>query len=223
MGTFAGWARGVPAVAGAALGVLLAAAGVPVPAWAASEGFYLGYGRAQVRIGGDMDGVSYVGGGGSAEVLPDQPTATGNKFIAGFQAASIALELSYTRSKHDGTWGGAPYPTTFNSINLDGKFHLFHGFARPFGLLGFGFTNVKVEGGSSDGFVVRDATFHGVDLRFGGGLDIALSRHFALDLEIVKRWGAYTSVDGVVSGEIQDDVNGDGTTTSLELKYIFAR
>jgi hypothetical protein len=51
---------------------------------------------------------------------------------------------------------------------------------------------------------------------------IAVMKNVAIDLQIVQRWGSYNSVEGVVSGSVEDaDINGDGKTMSLEVKYIF--
>jgi len=194
---------------------------LPAEAAAAREGFFIGYGMAQVKIGGDMDGESYVGGGGSMEVMPDLTTETGGKYIIGFQSDIGSFEMGLTRSEHDGKWLGFDYPSTFSSLNLDYKFFLKDGFVRPLLLFGVGFTSLKVKNGSTDLVIEKDATFHGFDLRLGGGAQFELTQHFVLDAQMVYRWGSYNSVDGIASGSIEDDVDGNGTTTSLELKYIF--
>ncbi len=187
----------------------------------AHSGFYIGYGIAEVGIGGDMDGATFVGGGGSSEVMPDQEAGSGKKLIIGVQSAGGAFELSTTESDHDGVWAGIPFSSEFFSLNFDGKFLFRKGMFRPFGLLGVGFSSVTVKNGSTDGFRTENAKFKGIDLRFGAGIEFAVVKNIAIDLQIVQRWGSYGSVEGIASGKIEDDVNGDGTTTSLEIKYIF--
>jgi len=201
------------------VGAALLAMSIP---GAAYSKFYIGYGIANVDIGGDMDGVTFVGGGGSVEVLPDQDTGSGTKLIIGTQSNKGAFELSTTQSDHDGSWGGLPFSSEFFSLNFDGKILFNKGMFRPFGLFGFGFSSVTVKGGSTDGFNVDNAKFKGMDLRFGGGIEIAVMKNVAIDLQIVQRWGSYNSVDGITSGSVEDaDINGDGKTMSLEVKYIF--
>lgn len=193
---------------------------VPAGALAGNSGFFIGYGMAQVKIGGDMDGVSFVGGGGSLEVMPDQPTETGNKYLLGWQSGFGSFDFSYVKSDHDGVWGGVPYPSTYTSFIMDGKAFLRRGTVQPFLLLGVGFTSVKVRDGSTDGFIFRNATFKGLDVRLGAGLELSVMQNLALGAQIVQRFGSYNSVDGIVSGSISDDVDGNGTTASLELKLF---
>ncbi len=191
-----------------------------IPSIAYSK-LYIGYGLAQVQIGGDMDGSTFVAGGGSAEVLPEQTTKIGNKFIIGSQSDGSAIEFSITQSEHDGAWQGIPLISEFFSLNFDGKLFFRKGMLRPFGLLGFGFTSVTVKDGSTDGFRTEDAKFKGTDIRFGAGIEFAVQKNIAIDLQVVRRWGSYNSVAGIESGSIDDDINGDGMSTSLEVKYIF--
>lgn len=196
---------------------------VSAPAAAqAVEGFYIGYGVARVEIGGDMDGRSYVAGGGSMEVLPEQETAMGREMMLGYRGAGLGFEMGLTRSEHDSQWLGALTTTEFRSLNLDFKYH-FRRASRiqPMFILGIGFTNVTVKDGSTDGSRVQDAEFHGVDARLGGGIALVLHEHFALDIQAVYRYGSYNTVDGISSGSIEDDINGDGLTTSAIAKVIF--
>jgi hypothetical protein len=48
-----------------------------------------------------------------------------------------------------------------------------------------------------------------------------MSENLAFEANAIYRYGSYNSVDGIVSGEIDDSLDGDGVTTSLELIYVF--
>lgn len=189
------------------------------------EGGYVGFGFTQVQIGGDFDGQALITGGGSSEILPDLNDATGQKFIFGYQLNDGVIEFSYSQSDHDGAWLGIPAPAEFRSFNIDGKRFFFKDQLEPIAplfALGIGFQRLKVDGGSVSGSAVEDATFKGWSLGFGGGVELAVHEHFAIDLIYLYRWGRYTSVDAIASGKIEDTVAGNGSTVSrLELKYIF--
>lgn len=189
------------------------------------DGFFLGVGATQVRIGGDFDGATFVEGV-SVEVLPDLDTVRGFKLIGGFRADPVILEFSFSQSKHDGTWQGKDLPSTFSSYNIDVKFRIYKkSMIIPLVAFGFGIKALAVEGGSAItrstiGAGQQDATFLGVDFRFGGGISISLHEHIAIDLLGIFRRGGYTRVFGIKDGDIED-VNGNGSTVSLEVGYIF--
>ena len=188
----------------------------------ADGGFFVGAGYPKVDIGGDMDGSSFVAGGGSAEILPDQDDGTGIKYLIGYYFNGGIFEASWVETDHDGDWLGLETDSRFRSLNLDILFPVIgeqqlHGQV----ILGVGFVSVKVEDGSSDGFREQDATFNGVDLRLGVGISYELSERFVLQGNLVRRIGSYDSVDGIVDGDLSDDLDGDGTTLSFDLLYLF--
>lgn len=197
------------------------------PAQAESRPFYIGLGLAQVNIGGDMDGETFLASDSASDsaiaVMPDQDADTGIKFMIGIQNPRNAFEASIIQSEHKGEWASIPFSSEFFSFNIDGKLFFNENTVRPFAMLGLGFTTVTVEDGSADFISVEDAEFGGLDLRFGAGLEIELNENVFADLQIVQRSGSYSSVDGVTSGDIDEDtdVNGDGTTISIEFKYLF--
>lgn len=184
--------------------------------------FYIGFGLAQVGLGGDMDGDTFlVSDSGAVAVLPDHDKDIGNKFIIGLQSSRNAIEGSIVQSEHDGDWAGIPFSSEYFSFNLDAKFLFTENKLRPFGLLGLGFTTVTVEDGSTNFFTFEDAEFDGFDFRLGLGLEMSLNENVLADFQIVQRIGEYGSVDGVDSGDIEDGVDGGGQTISLEIKYLF--
>lgn len=201
-------------------GLLLGVAFSPVAT--AAGGFFVGAGYPQVEIGGDMDGESFVAGGGSAEILPDQDDGTGVKYLIGYYVSGGTFELSWVDTDHDGDWLGLETDSSYRSLNMDiklpvGAEHRLRGQV----ILGVGFTSVEIENGSTDGFREQDATFNGLDFRFGLGLAYELSERFILQGSLVKRYGSYDEVEGIVDGDLDDDLDGDGTTLSFELLYLF--
>jgi len=190
---------------------------VPVSAFAQ---VYFGYGVTQVNVGGDMDGESFLVGGGSIAILPDVSADSGSKVVLGMRSDNVAYEISYTSSDHVGTWLGAVTPVEFASLNIDIKF----GSARLnkgglYGLVGLGFDALTVVDGASDGFSVTDAKYRGLDIRLGVGAEHYLSEHLALDVQAVYRMGSYNTVDGVDFATVDSDVNGNGATLMVGMNY----
>lgn len=189
------------------------------------DGFYIGYGITKVDIGGDFDGVSAQVGGGSGEIQPELDKGNGYKIKLGVQAKQGMIELNYENSKHDAQWGGAEWDEcTFSSFNIDGFLLILDNTyrVRPFLGIGIGFTTLKIPNGSIDAYGDSEtAKFQGMDLRFGGGAQIRATRNIVADLVYMYRYGSYASVDGIASGDLEDPIDGDGPTMSLELKYIF--
>lgn len=191
----------------------------------AQADFCMSYGVARVAIGGGMDGNSFLGGGGSVEVLPKQEDATGYEIAIGFCQDGVSADFGITRSKHDGEWGGADYKSEFRSFNMDVKVPFLGKYrVKPLFIIGLGFTQVRVKDGSAalnsnNTLYFEDATYTGEDFRLGLGAAIHFHKHVIVELQSVYRYGSYDRVNGITSGSISDsDVNGDGTTTSAILK-----
>ena len=202
--------------------ILISVSLVCFPMSAAAD-FFIGYGITNVAIGGDFDnsGNEILTDGSGIIIIPNMPTDGGSKFSLGSHSRRGTFEFSVETSDHDGEWAGFIYPVEFQSINFDYKFRgRGRGTAHGFGVFGFGLTNLTVEDGSSDGFVVKDAKYKGFDVRFGGGLGLVAHRNFIVDLQALYRFGSYNSADGAISGSI-DDISGDGLTLSIEAKFIF--
>lgn len=198
----------------------------PRVAWEAREvreGFFVGLGLTRVTIGGNFNGAWSVVGGGVTDVLPDLDPGVGFKLAAGYRFTRGSVEFNYSRSAHDGTWQGTEKPAIFDSYNVDGKAFVLK---RVYGLqpllaLGTGYNVITVEEGSSNGVTLKDTKFKGWDLRAGGGVEIPLREDLALDLLALYRWGVYYAVEGITSGNVDGHLDGNGITSSVELKYIF--
>ena len=188
-----------------------------------NEGFYIGVGVTHVEIGGDFDGVSFVGGGGIIDVIPKMEDAIGIKLTVGFQSDIGSVDFNYGRSEHDGNWEGLDMATVFETFNIDLKALLLKDYytVRPLVALGFGLNYLTVEDGSTDGFYVADATFKGYALRLGGGLQVSVHDQLAIDVMGMYRWETYDEVEGLVVGYLPNDIESEGATYSAEVKYIF--
>ena len=137
----------------------------------------LGYGIVNVEIGGDMDGVSSVSGGGSTEILPEQDDGAGTKISIGSYSNTTSFEFAIVTSDHDGSHVArfGPTQSDYLSLNFDWKFAKGEGDLKGMYILGFGFSSVKVKDGSLGGVLVDDAKFKGIDLRLGLGLRYRLT------------------------------------------------
>jgi hypothetical protein len=187
------------------------------------DGFYIGVGLTHSSIGGDFDGVSFVAGGGTVEAMPEIEDAFGIKYIVGFQSYIGAIDFSYNRSEHDGNWEGLEMSTVFETYNLDLKALLLRDYysVRPFLAIGFGINRLTVEDGFTDGFFVADATFEGYALRIGGGAELSLHDQVSIDVMGLYRWERYDKVEGLVEGDLPDNIDSHGATYSAEVKFIF--
>ena len=184
----------------------------------------LGIGLPSVEIGGDMDGESLVAGGGSFEILPDQDDGDGTKLSIGFFSEDGSIDVSWVETDHDGEWLGLDTESEYQSLNIDAKFAVLgEGKLRGLVMIGLGFMSVKIDDGSVGTFEVDDAEFDGLDFRLGIGARYRVMKNLALEANMIRRIGSYDHVDGVVSGDISDSIDGDGVTTSIELIYIFAK
>jgi len=182
------------------------------------------FGVPNVEIGGDMDGETLVSGGGSAEILPNQDDGSGTKFGIGAFSDEGSLEFTWVQTDHDGDFVGIPTESEFESFNFDAKFAVAgENKLKALAIVGIGIMSVKVEDGSTDGFRLKDAKFKGFDFRFGAGARYRMSKNLAFEANAIYRYGSYDRVDGIVSGDISDTLDGDGLTTSFELVYIFAK
>lgn len=188
---------------------------------------YISVGPAIVSVSGDFDGVTFVSGGGSIEVLPELDTTTGMKYALGLKsesfgmAKSFGMAISYIRSDHDGQWGGLDYSSRYRSYNFDVQFYTREmSRVHPFGILGLNYHTITVEDGSFDGFSFKDAKFRAGAFRFGVGADVRLHDRLVLSASSVYRWGTLTSVKGFASGTLEN-MDSNGFTHALEAKFFF--
>ena len=97
---------------------------------------------------------------------------------------------------------------------------------RATAIFGFGFVDVTIDDGSVGSTQVSDATFKSGFLgsfRLGLGARYRIADHLVIEYSVIKSFGSYSEVEGVVSGSIDEDSEPDldNTESLLELIYIF--
>jgi hypothetical protein len=69
--------------------------------------------------------------------------------LLGYRGETAALEFSYERTTHNGTFGEGTGTATFQQFNVDGRFfYLTHARVQPYVLLGAGFPLLTIKDGS---------------------------------------------------------------------------
>ncbi|ANM31480.1 hypothetical protein ABI59_20775 [Acidobacteria bacterium Mor1] len=188
-------------------------------------GWYVAAGLSSVDIGGDMNGRALVSGGGSAEILPSWSAAQGLQLALGYQVPYGDMELSHERADLDGQWEGIPTEGEFEAWNLDTRLRFANQYrVKPFLLLGLDFNTITVRNGSTDGFRLADAEFRsGLDFRLGGGAYLPVGNRFGVSMQGVYRFGDINRVEGIASGNLDDELDGAGFTYTAQLRIIFGK
>jgi hypothetical protein len=189
----------------------------------AASGLYIGAMLSLATVGGDFDGQTFVGGGGSAEVMPELETGLGWGLALGGRFEVMSFEINYQKTEHDGEFGGVPVDASFEAVNLDFKVHLFsESRVQPHILFGFGFPWLTVEDGSvASGGAVDDATFRGICANIGAGVTFYPSEQVGVFAQGGYRWASFDSVDGIVSGELAESVDGSGAFAAFGVTFTF--
>ena len=173
----------------------------PSPGFA-RERMYLGF---SVLPDFTLDGVTFDGstgyieeGGTETFILPQLDSRAMPKFVAGFRARQFALEISYERARHDGTFLGATGQAAFNVVNVDGKF-FFNTRSRfqPHVLAGLAFPWLTVYDGSYEGALVGDGRFKGQGLNIEGGITIFATSAFGVSAGYAYRVLWFNRATGV--------------------------
>ena len=141
----------------AALAALMLAPAVPAagqePQGFAKVGGYVG---GSFVPNFTLDGETFDGmtlyreiGGDEVGILPKLDKQHKFKGILGYRGKMAALELSYERTNHDGTFFDGTGEATFQSVDLNGRFFaLTNGRFQPYVLLGGGIPWLTVKDGS---------------------------------------------------------------------------
>lgn len=168
--------------------ILLIVCVVPLPAWSQEQqgfakvgGYAGGTFVPQFTLDGEtFDGLTYYRevGGDEIALLPKLDKQGMFRGILGYRGEKAAIELSYERANHNGTFGeGGTGKATFQQVNVDARFFfLTHARIQPYGLLGGGFPWLTIRDGSflenepEAGF--GDGTFRGVALNTEVGVTV---------------------------------------------------
>lgn len=171
----------------AVLAVLVVGA-VPLPAWSQDQGGFAkvgGYAGGsfvpQFTLDGEtFDGLTYYQevDGDEIAILPKLDKQRMFRGILGYRGEKAAIELSYERATHNGTFGeGGTGKGTFQQVNVDARFFfLTHGRVQPSVLVGGGFPWLTIRDGSflenQPEAGLGDGTFRGFALNTEVGVTV---------------------------------------------------
>lgn len=103
------------------------------------------------------------------------------RVILGYRAKSAAIEISYDRTQHDGTFMDVPLDATFQAVNVDGRYFFApRSRVQPHVLVGGSFPWLNVEDGSVLGEDVGDARFKGYGLNTEAGVTFYPTRQLGI-------------------------------------------
>jgi len=177
------------------------------PPGLAKEGMYVGVAGMPDFT---LDGVSFDGetlyqevDGDEFAILPRLDTQDMLRAVVGFRARPFALEFSYERTRHQGTFGGVAGEATFQSVNVDGRiFFLTSGRIQPHLVVGLALPWLTViDGSSNEAFEVADATWRGPGLNTEAGITFFPHPRIGVSVGYAFRLMGFRRVKGV-SGEI---------------------
>ncbi len=139
-----------------------------------------GYGGVSGVMDFTFDGVTFDGssyyqrvGGEEIIVLPRLDRRNMFRGILGFRAPKAAFELSYERSRHNGTFMDTVSKATFQAVNADARyFFATHGRIQPHVLAGGSLPWFTVTDGSFLRDAVGDARFRGFGVNSEAGVTV---------------------------------------------------
>lgn len=110
------------------------------------------------------------------------------RVILGYRAKSAAIEISYDRTQHDGTFMDVPLDATFQAVNVDGRYFFApRSRVQPHVLVGGSFPWLNVEDGSVLGEDVGDARFKGYGLNTEAGVTFYPTRQLGIGVGYAYR------------------------------------
>lgn len=185
--------------------------GAAVPARAQAQAPQPGFARERMYVGiallpaFTLDGVTFDGetgyveeGGTEVFILPKLDSRSMPRIVAGFRTRPFALEISFERTRHDGTFLDLTGEAAFNAVNVDGKFFFNTGSRiQPHVAAGLAFPWLTVYDGSSDADLVGDATFRGQGLNLEGGVTVFATRSVGVSAGYAWRVMWFNRVRGV--------------------------
>jgi hypothetical protein len=194
----------------------------------ADDDFYLGISRVTNSIGTkDAHYYNYY----EDYYVPTLQSAEGLTITGGIDFTQGALEFSFTSSSHEGSYKdiyqNTPYDATYNIFDINYK-----GFVsdsekiRPYWLVGLCITSLVVKDGYYDSYwgSYDDATYTGVGLNLGGGIDLKILPKLSLKGEVIYRAVAYSSVstsDYYSDTSLPDTFGGSGFCYNVGLNFYF--
>lgn len=108
--------------------------------------------------------------------------------ILGYRAPNVSVEVGYERSHHGGAFIDFPLESTFQSVNIDGRyFFAINQRIQPHVLVGAAFPWFTVQDGSFLDPDVGDATWRGYGLNTGAGVTVFPTRQFGISIGYTYR------------------------------------
>jgi hypothetical protein len=169
----------------------------------AKEGMYLGVaGLPNFTLDGrTFDGETLYQeiDGDEIDLLPRLDTQHMFRGVVGFRARPFALEFSYERTNHQGTFLDAPGEATFNSVNVDGRvFFMTAGRIQPHLVVGLALPWLTVVDGSSDDTLeVADARWRGPGLNTEVGITVFPHPRIGVSIGYAFRLIGFRRVKGI--------------------------
>jgi opacity protein-like surface antigen len=148
---------------------------------------YIGLSLQNYALGSGFDGVSYFASDTEAFLVPEIGTATGVGLRLGVRSQRAAGEVAYVRGSHAASWMGATGTATSKSLDLNVKvFFRPASRTQPFLLAGLAFPSLTVTDGSySLGGGTSNATYYGLGMNLGAGVEHQLDRRVALQAALI--------------------------------------
>jgi hypothetical protein len=163
------------------------------PAWSQVEqGFAKEGGFAGVSFVPDFtfDGVTFDGesiykevDGEEFMILPRVDTRNLVRFVLGYRARQAAVEVSYDRTAHNGTFLDLAGKATFQALNIDGRyFFATRSRIQPHILFGGSMPWFTIKDGSFREPEVADASFKGYGVNTEAGATVYLHRQLGISV-----------------------------------------
>lgn len=194
-----------------------------------ANGFYLGLGGAYNTVNGDFDGnTAFVSTSSSDTILvPQVDGAWGGTIFGGYNfTRRSAIQIGYTSSSHNATFGARKMTADYSILDFDFKYHFVDEEAwRPYGLIGLGFYTMDVKNGaitSGSGATIGNAKYTGAGLNLGLGIDYFITDRFSTGIGATYRLAQYSSAESPNSnGTLPNNLSGDGYTVTINGAYHF--
>lgn len=190
---------------------------------------YFGVTIPRTGLGGDFDGNRLYRGSDFVVAVPDVDDDWGLGVNAGVKTWTdskfgLAFEGSILTSKHDTQFGGASGEARYTSINTDVKLFPVASRLQPFFLVGLSLPFVEFKEGYTNinSGEKRDATYAGLGLSAGLGLEAYLTQNFAINGALIFRRQSFNSVDYEGSNShLDDEIVSSRLTAQIAANYYF--
>src|SRR5690242_11121240 len=163
----------------------------PPPGYAA-QGTYIGI---EPLINTTFDGITFDGqgvyqeiGGPQIGILPKLDRKNTLRVVVGFRSRPLALEFSYERATHGGTFLGLPVDSVSQAFNIDSRwfFNTAHRL-QPHILIGLSFPLLTVKDGVTDGVEIGDARWRATGLNTEVGVSYFVTPHAGVSVGYAYR------------------------------------